>query len=44
MTMPSPPPRLSVELAAGTCEPDQCEFCPAQQFLDMLDEMDGSNN
>lgn len=26
------------EVADGRCMPDQCEFCPAQQFLDMLDE------
>ena len=23
------------------CNPDECEFCPAQQLLDMVDEMDG---
>ena len=32
------------QVAAGTCEPDQYEFYPAQLFLDMLDEMDGSDN
>lgn len=28
-------------VAADRCEPDQCEMCPAQQFLDMLDDMSG---
>lgn len=32
------------QVAAGSCAPDQCEFCPAQQFLDMLDEMNDSND
>lgn len=27
------------EVAAGHCMPDQCELCPAQQFLDMVDEL-----
>ncbi len=32
------------QVAAGSCEPDQCEFCPAQQFLDMLDEINSSDS
>lgn len=26
------------EVAAGRCEPDQCDFCPAQEFMDMVEE------
>lgn len=29
------------EVAAGHCEPDQCEFCPAQKFSDMVEECAG---
>lgn len=29
------------EVAAGRCEPDQCDFCPAQEFMDMLTERGG---
>ena len=29
------------EVAAGHCEPDQCEFCPAQKFSDMEEECAG---
>lgn len=29
------------EVAASRCEPDQCEFCPAQEFMDMVVERDG---
>ena len=25
------------EVAAGRCEPDQCDFCPAQEFMDMVE-------
>lgn len=26
------------EVTAGRCEPDQCDICPAQEFMDMVME------